>query len=305
MKTGLLLIDKPQEWTSYDIIRFLKPKFKPGKIGHAGTLDPLATGLLPVAVGNSTKLIPFIHLLNKEYVAEARLGITSDTYDITGRVEQVPEILIPRQDEVEACLRGFLGETMQVPPLYSALKINGRPAYRYARGGQNIELAPRPIRIDRIDLLEYTYPRVYVRIRCSSGTYIRSLIHDMGRSLHSGAVMTSLIRTAIGPFQLEQSISPTRQLTPDQWRERLIPPRQIIGFLPELVLRDDFPLENGLPIQPVDILHLPDHSDPPYAIVLKKKSSTTILAIVKAEKIDYIDVLQWKYCCIINYDSET
>lgn len=302
--TGLLLINKPVDWTSYDVIRFLKPKFRPEKIGHAGTLDPLATGLLGVGIGAGTKLIPFLHLLPKEYVAQAELGIISDTYDITGNLQRSRLVGIPDQQTLEACLAGFVGQSQQIPPVYSALKIKGQPAYRYARRGIDIQLSPRTITLFHISLLDYTYPRFRFLVCCSSGTYIRSLIHDIGRHLHVGAVMQSLIRTRIGDFSLENAFQPDRDLSNEDWHLRLIPPPTVIRFLPEIILRDDFPLENGRPFQDDDILFRPENPDMLYAFILKKNSSKTILAIVKAEKKDYSTNVQWKYCCVLNYLSD-
>lgn len=220
---GILLIDKPKGWTSFDAVNKVRRTIQysdlnvTGKkrfpVGHTGTLDPLATGLLVLLLGKYTKFAPQLTKLDKTYKVTMHLGLTSTTGDDEGE-KTVVSSLVPTQAAVEQVLQGFVGDSMQTPPVYSAIKINGQRAYKLARKGQVPELAARPIHIDRIELTSYEYPKVCFTAEVSSGTYIRSLVEDAGRLLDTGAYMSDLRRTRVGEFSLEQAISP-EDITPE------------------------------------------------------------------------------------------
>jgi len=206
---GYFLVDKPIDWTSYDVIRLLKRKFTFEKIGHAGTLDPFASGLLIVLVGSYTKKFDYFQTLEKEYEATMYLGKTTDTYDVEGKIisEYKGKIKIEKSKLLEI-FKYFKGEIEQVPPAYSALKIKGRPAYKMARKGETVKLQPRKIFIKKIDLLKTELPKIYIKVSCSSGTYIRSLAFDIGKKLGYGAYLEELKRTKIGTFKLKDAKEP-------------------------------------------------------------------------------------------------
>lgn len=205
---GFLNLDKPQGWSSFDAVRAITKLFPRGtKVGHAGTLDPLATGVLVVAVGRATRLISYAQNGTKTYHGEFLLGRTSDTEDTTGSVVELDTARIPSREEMEAALPSFIGEVMQRPPAYSAIKVDGQRSYDRARRGEHFELTSRPVRIDSIELLTYDYPRFELLVVCGKGTYIRSLGRDIGEKLGSGAVMAQLRRLRVGGFGIEDALS--------------------------------------------------------------------------------------------------
>lgn len=206
----IAIIDKPYEWTSADVVRKIKfqlrkcgyPKIK---IGHAGTLDPLATGILIVCIGRATKMVEQLQAEQKEYVAELILGATTPSGDMEHEVDYTyPTEHITRQ-MVENALQGLTGEREQLPPLYSAKKISGVRAYEFARAGEEVELKKALINIYSMELLEYDLPRIKIRVECSKGTYIRSLAFEIGEALQSGAYLSSLRRTRSGGFVVERA----------------------------------------------------------------------------------------------------
>lgn len=195
---GILNILKPEGITSYGVIREVKRVTGEKKIGHTGTLDPLAKGVLPLFIGKLTKLIPHFNLDDKEYEVTAVLGQRSDTLDREGIMEPVPIPDDCHPDLVRARLNGFVGEISQVPPMYSAVKVKGKKLYQYARKGEDVERSPRMITIHTIDQISISMPEIRFKTRCSKGTYIRSLVRDLGESLGTAAVMTALTRTKSG-----------------------------------------------------------------------------------------------------------
>ncbi len=201
---GFLLVDKDQEWTSSDVVSKLRGILHEKRIGHAGTLDPMATGLLIVMVGKCTKASDYIMHKDKEYVAGIRLGVTTDTQDIWGNVLEEREVTVSRQN-LEQAVKFFIGEIDQIPPMYSAIKIKGQKLYNIARKGGEVERSPRRIRVDSIDILSGEGNDYQLNIRCSSGTYVRTLCNDIGRALGCGACMSSLRRTAIGNVSVENA----------------------------------------------------------------------------------------------------
>ncbi|MBR5200691.1 MAG: tRNA pseudouridine(55) synthase TruB [Alistipes sp.] len=204
------VIDKPYEWTSADVVRKIKfqlrkcgyPKIK---IGHAGTLDPLATGILLVCIGRATKQVEALQTEEKEYVAELMLGATTPSGDMEHEVDNTYPTEHITREMVEEALKSLTGEREQLPPLYSAKKVQGVRAYEFARAGEEIELKKALINIYELELVEYDMPRIKIRVRCSKGTYIRSLAFEIGEALNSGAYLTSLRRTRSGGFTVEKS----------------------------------------------------------------------------------------------------
>lgn len=209
-KGEVIYFDKPLGWTSFDLVNKIRYKLtralkvKKLKVGHAGTLDPLATGVMIICTGKSTKLIESFQYQTKEYIAEIKLGATTPSFDLETEVdERFPTEHITR-DDVEAVLKQFLGSIMQVPPVYSANKVNGVRAYEMARKGESVELKAKELVIDEIELLDFQMPVIQIRVVCSKGTYIRALARDIGRSLNSGGHLISLVRTRIGEITLDQ-----------------------------------------------------------------------------------------------------
>jgi tRNA pseudouridine55 synthase len=207
---GLLLIDKPREWTSFDVVNFVRrrvaiiegKKPKNTKVGHTGTLDPLATGLLVLLVGKEyTRQATTLTKLDKTYEVTMKLGETSSTGDEEGQKTKTSDE-VPTIQAVEAALRQFTGEVMQTPPIFSAIKVGGQRAYKLAREGKTVELEARPVQIYRNILISYSYPYVHFISEVGIGTYIRSLVEDLGRVLGSGAYMSSLRRTCVGDFSI-------------------------------------------------------------------------------------------------------
>lgn len=204
MYHGIINVYKEAGYTSHDVVAKLRGICKQKKIGHTGTLDPDAVGVLPVCLGNGTKLCDMLTDKTKEYIAVFRLGISTDTQDFSGKILQERQVCVSAK-EVKAAIAAFEGSSMQTPPMYSALKVNGRKLYELAREGKEIERAARPIFVSSIELLEEMHPDYTVKINCSKGTYIRTICHDIGQALGCGAVMMSLQRTRVGEFKIENS----------------------------------------------------------------------------------------------------
>lgn len=204
--SGLLLIDKPVGITSFDVIRRLRRQIGLRKIGHAGTLDPLASGLMLMLIGTATKQASHLIKLDKYYLAELTLGVVSSTGDAEGDKTTVSANR-PTEAQLGAVLNRFTGEITQTPPIYSAIKVAGREAYKYARAGQAVELPSRQVTVSELALIDYDYPRVALGAAVSSGTYIRSLANDIGGVLGTGAYLSSLRRTVVGPYRLDEARS--------------------------------------------------------------------------------------------------
>lgn len=205
---GVFLIDKGAGMSSFDVLRELKKKFSEPKMGHLGTLDPMATGLLVVFLGKATKLIPYFSELEKEYVAELELGKTSDTFDSTGAVKDTKGWKDSKgisEEDFQEVMRSFIGPQWQIQPSFSAIHFQGRRAYELAREGKPVDLGKRQVTIDSIQSLRYEFPIAELNLVCSSGTYIRSTIHELGEKLQTGAIMTALRRTRVGRFQIDRA----------------------------------------------------------------------------------------------------
>jgi tRNA pseudouridine55 synthase len=235
---GLLNLDKPAGVTSRDAVNRVQRLVKPHKVGHCGTLDPLATGVLVIAIGPATRLVEYVQRMPKTYRGTFLLGHTSDTEDIEGAVVEMANPSIPTEQQLLAALPRFIGTIQQVPPAYSALKVAGQRSYDLARRGQPAELQQRPVEIQSIDLLRYEYPALELRIRCGSGTYIRSLGRDLARAVGSEAVMSALTREAIGPFTIEDALIEARfeNATRELIEQSLVPPAAAIGDMPRVVV---------------------------------------------------------------------
>ncbi|MFQ5733563.1 MAG: tRNA pseudouridine(55) synthase TruB [Planctomycetaceae bacterium] len=228
---GLLNVNKPAVWSSRKVVDCVARAVRPAKAGHAGTLDPMATGVLVVAVGRATRLIGFVQEQSKSYSATFLLGQRSNTDDVTGEVTEHAVEREPARDELETALRRFVGRIEQVPPQFSAVHIDGRRAYKLARQGETLELHPRTVEVFRAELTRYEYPKIDLDIECGSGTYIRSVGRDLGEMLGCGAVMSRLERTAIGGFRLDDAVDP-HELSPERVAEHLLPAALAVGHLP-------------------------------------------------------------------------
>ncbi len=203
---GILLVDKPQDWTSHDVVAKLRGVLHERRIGHSGTLDPLATGLLVVFAGRATRAVEFAEADSKEYIAGLRLGLSTDTQDITGNITARSDRL-PDESAVREAIGHFIGDIEQIPPMYSAIKIGGKKLYELARKGQSVERQPRRIRVSSIEIEGRCGEEYLLRISCSKGTYVRTLCSDIGDALGCGACMSSLRRTRAGLFSLDDAHS--------------------------------------------------------------------------------------------------
>lgn len=203
----VFLIDKPLEWTSFDVVKKIRNRVPYKKVGHAGTLDPLASGLLIICAGKKTKTIDSLQGLEKEYEGTLVLGATTPSYDLETEItpQQDPSHL--SAEDIRKATEPFMGEIMQAPPIFSAIKKGGKRAYESARAGKELKMEKRPVHIYEFSITEIAGPEVYFRVRCSKGTYIRSLAHDFGQALGVGAYLSALRRTAIGPYRIEKAQS--------------------------------------------------------------------------------------------------
>ena len=206
MLNGVINIYKIKGFTSHDVVAKLRGIVKQKKIGHTGTLDPDAMGVLPVCLGSATKLCDMLTDKEKEYIAKVRLGVTTDTQDMTGTVLSQKEVTVSEEEVVKA-IRSFVGPYEQIPPMYSALKVNGKKLYELAREGKEVERKARPVVIHDIEIMEMNLPEIIIRVGCSKGTYIRTLCHDLGQKLGCGAAMAALERTKSGQFSLDTAIT--------------------------------------------------------------------------------------------------
>ncbi len=206
MIDGIINIYKEKGFTSHDVVAKMRGILKQKKIGHTGTLDPDATGVLPVCLGSGTKLCDMLTDKSKEYEAVVLLGKTTDTEDVSGAVIE-EKTVTASEEEIKSVIMSFMGEYMQIPPMYSALKVNGKKLYELARQGIEVERKARPVVISELTILSMDLPRVTIRVSCSKGTYIRSLCRDMGEKIGCGACMESLVRTRVGSFLLKDAVS--------------------------------------------------------------------------------------------------
>ena len=262
---GIVNLNKPAGWSSRDAVNRVKWLVRPDKSGHAGTLDPLATGVLVVCIGQATRLIDYVQRMPKEYVAAFLLGRTSPSDDVETPATPIADATRPTRGEIEAALPKFTGDVQQIPPAYSAAKIEGRRAYKLARRGDAVEIAPRMVTIHRLQVVRYDYPRLELRMNCSSGTYVRSLGRDLAESLGTGAVMAELVRTAVGSFHVDDAVDP-EALNERLLSERLESPLAALADLSTVTLTADelaelqfarpFPLERIPEPRPAEVAAL-------------------------------------------------
>lgn len=239
MLFGVLNVHKPEGMTSRDVVnRIVRCCPRKTKVGHAGTLDPLATGVLVVAIGPATRLIQYSQEATKSYEAHFRLGLTSDTEDITGEVQTVAGAARVSQDALENALGKFHGIITQTPPQYSAVKVAGKRAYKVARDGGSVEIQSRPARIDSIRLRSFEEPDFSLAIDCGKGTYVRTLGRDIAKSLGSDTVMTNLRRTAVGPFEIAAA-QQLDELSADSIESAMLDPVSMIGSLEKVCLAEE------------------------------------------------------------------
>ena len=241
-RSGILPVEKGPGVTSFQVVAHLRRLLRVSRIGHGGTLDPEATGLLPILIGEATKLTPYLVDLDKEYVATVRLGVTTETQDLSGAVVETRPVPELDAAAVEAALRPFVGTIQQVPPMYSALRRGGRRLYELAREGVEVEREPRAVTIHSILLERLSLPDFVIRVRCGKGTYIRSLAADIGARLGSGGALAALVRTRVGPYALEQAVpwSLLREARSGaQFWARVLPPDSALGHLPAVSVEDE------------------------------------------------------------------
>ncbi len=205
--SGIFIINKPYQWTSNDVIRKIKSNYKFKKIGHAGTLDPLATGILPILVNDSTKYFDYFQTFKKSYLAEIKFGFSTSSYDLEGDIDGKTDYLPQNIDLIKKNISYFIGSIKQVPPKYSAIKKNGKRLYDYARNDEDIEIESREVEVSEIKIIDWKTPILKVIINCSSGFYVRSFANDLGKKLGTLAVLTSLSRINYGPFEIKDSIN--------------------------------------------------------------------------------------------------
>lgn len=222
---GVLLVDKPQGPTSHDVVARARRIFNMKKIGHAGTLDPMATGLLILLIGRATRLSQYLMSLDKVYEGSVTLGETTNSHDAEGEVVSTRPVPDLNEDEVREQLKAFIGDQYQTPPMFSAIKKDGVPLYKLARKGKTIEREPRFIRVAAFDLLRLESPVLDIRVRCSKGTYIRTLAHDLGEKIGCGAHLSALRRTASDRFSIEDAfpLIELEEMSPEDLAEALIP----------------------------------------------------------------------------------
>lgn len=246
---GIILVDKPCDWTSHDVVGKLRGILHERRIGHSGTLDPMATGLLVVFVGRATRAVEFAEADSKEYIAGLRLGISTDTQDITGNTLKSSNSL-PSRAELEQALSAFKGEISQIPPMYSAIKVGGRKLYELARRGESVERKPRKVTIEKLEIVGENDGDYILDVVCSKGTYIRTLCNDIGDTLGCGGCMSSLRRVKAGAFSIEKAHTIDEiQAAADNGGldEIIIPVDRLFSAYPELTVRDtaEKKLRNG------------------------------------------------------------
>ena len=268
---GILLVNKPIGMTSRDVVNILVKKFNTKKIGHTGTLDPFANGLLIVTINKGTKISSFLEDLNKEYIAELKLGESTTTLDLEGEVLKQKDVILPlNQSKVEEVLNSFIGKIKQVPPMYSAIKIDGEELYKKARRGEVVERKEREVEINSIDLLSITKEKILFKVDCSKGTYIRTLGQDIASKLDYPGHLTHLVRTRVGRFFLKDAKS-LEEISEND----IIPISTSLSHLPSIRVNDQdaFKVKNGvkLLLQGSDLYFIMDKNSNPLAIYKRKE----------------------------------
>lgn len=262
---GIINIYKEKGFTSFDVVAKMRGILKIKKIGHTGTLDPDATGVLPVCIGNGTKLVELLADHDKEYIAELQLGVCTDTQDMTGAILKEAPVEVSKE-EVRSVIESFVGEYMQIPPMYSALKVDGKKLYELARSGQEVERKARPVTFYEIEILSVELPIVKIRVVCSKGTYIRTLCNDIGEKLGCFGAMKSLLRTRVGEFAIENAITLNElesHRDADTLSEVVISVDSVFTNLLDVYAKEEFVrlLDNGNTIYPDMLIEAPYFED--------------------------------------------
>jgi tRNA pseudouridine55 synthase len=284
--SGLLVVNKETKMTSHDVVEKLRRMLNFKKIGHAGTLDPNASGILLICVGKATKIAKFLTEYDKEYEALIKLGVTTDTYDQEGKIIQMKDDLNISEVEVIRAVESFRGEMWQTPPSYSAVKQKGKKLYQYARAGKQVDRKKRKVIIKDVRVLEIKLPYVKLKVSCSKGTYIRSLANDVGERLGCGAHLFSLCRTRIGPFELKDALD--SEAIAEIWNEDktgdfLISIERVLAHIPSVVVKDGFAkrIKEGPNLFPSSVLSPEKEFDKDQMICIKN-GQREIIAIGKA-----------------------
>ena len=256
---GILNINKPEGPTSFNIVSRIKKLTGEKRVGHAGTLDPAASGVLPICFGHGTRVIEYLMDSTKDYRAEIEFGKTTDTYDATGSITSSKDSSFVDKNQIETILNTFLGEIQQVPPIFSALKHKGKPYYELARVGIDIEIPSRSVTIHNVTVRDWQPPVVTIDVTCGKGTYIRSIAHDLGQIIGCGAYMKSLVRRKYGPFSIDNSISSDeleQVRTENYWQRYIHPIDSVLLHLKAIVVNDDSRqnIQNGRPIENIVIV---------------------------------------------------
>jgi len=281
---GFVVAKKPPGITSRRVVDQVLRLVRPAKVGHAGTLDPLATGVLVIAIGQATRLVEYVHEWPKHYRGTFLLGRTSPTEDVDGQITLLPNAPQPTLEQVQAAAAELVGESLQRPPAFSALKVDGQRAYKLARAGEAVDLVPRTVRIDRLEVVEYSYPQLTIEVTCSAGTYVRSLGRDLADKLGTGAVMSALERTAIGPFTLDAAVDVAKLDRGEIDSVVLSPLVAIDGLMPRrtLTVSEVERLKHGLAIELPETVA--DGSDQPATDRLAAVDETGRLIAVLARR---------------------
>lgn len=250
---GIFNINKPEGPTSFNIVSRIKKLTGEKRVGHAGTLDPAASGVLPICFGHGTRVIEYLMDSTKEYRAEIEFGKTTDTYDATGSVTSIKDSSFIDRNQIDKALKNFIGIIQQVPPIYSALKHKGKPYYELAREGINVEIASRPVVVHNITVLDWQTPVVTIDVTCGKGTYIRSIAHDLGQIIGCGAHMKRLVRRKYGPFSIDNSISLDeleQSHIENNWQRYINPIDSVLLHLNVIVVNDDSrqAIQHGRPV---------------------------------------------------------
>ncbi len=235
---GFFNVDKPPGMTSRDVVNAVQRRIRGVKVGHAGTLDPLARGVLVIGVGPAVRLVPYLHQTAKAYRGAFRLGVSSASGDTEEAITERPNPPVPTREELDAAAAALTGEIVQTPPAYSAIWVDGRRAYDRVRDGETVDVPSRRVRIDSFVITRYEYPNVEAEIRCGSGTYIRSLGIDLAAACGTAAVMTALTRTAVGPFSIDRSIG-IEAVRDGELGSFLVSPLEAVAHLPRVTIDDD------------------------------------------------------------------
>ncbi|MBN1315343.1 MAG: tRNA pseudouridine(55) synthase TruB [Anaerolineales bacterium] len=282
MKAGIISLNKPKGITSHDVVNIVRRVSGIRKVGHAGALDPMATGVLLVCIGRATRLAEYLTVSDKGYLATVQLGVETDTYDADGQIVKTSTVRLERSD-VEAALDNFRGLIEQVPPMYSAIKQGGKPLYKLARQGITVERESRQANISHLEMTDWAPPKFMFKVTCSAGTYVRSLVHDLGCQLKCGAHLTELVRIFSGQFRIEEAIH-IKDLTASNWQSYLKQMDAAVSGFALINFDDD--LSSRL-IHGQAVPRLPEHPDVEMARAYK--SDDCFFAMVKSSE----DKTEW------------